>query len=68
MKRDEVEARVRAIRDAAGDDECAHAMEDALYADVLAAIASGDVEADDVAEIAGAVFATRDIQFERWCA
>jgi hypothetical protein len=43
----------------------AHADEDALYLDVLTAIANG---AENPAELALAALKTRDIDFARWCA
>lgn len=66
MTVEEIERRVEAIRDSAGDDEVAHGMEDRLRHDVLEAIANR--KCDDPAECAGAVLRTTDIDFQRWCA
>lgn len=47
------------------DDELAHSMEDALWEDVLRAIADG---APNAAELAKAALATKELDFARWCA
>lgn len=63
----EARARVEAIRDFAetGDDEAAHAREDALHVDVLAWIAlNGDEASRELAKVA---LRTHDIVFGRWC-
>jgi hypothetical protein len=65
----EVRERVKSLakRAAAREDaEELHATEDALYADVLSAIAKGKCE--DPGACARAALKTRDIQFERYCA
>ena len=49
----------------AGDPEAAHAAEDALWADVLAAIAGGHSNASLLAKEA---LKTSAIEFARWCA
>lgn len=56
---------VSRIREAAGDAEKAHALEDALYQDVLRAIADG---AEKPQELAAAALAAFEINFPRWCA
>lgn len=67
MDRYQVAERVAQIRAMAGDDEAAHCAEDALYGEVLAAIAS-DGCTDDVREVAAAALKTQDIEFSRWYA
>lgn len=61
----DVRDRVEAIRQAVGDDEVAHGMEDELHFDVLTAIAGGEIDADALAKEA---IKTLDIDFARWCA
>lgn len=61
-----VKARITAIRKLANDDERAHGAEDALYADVLRAIATG--VALDPAAMAREALTTETIGFERYCA
>jgi hypothetical protein len=61
----EVKARVAEIRALAGDDESAHSSEDALWAEVLQAIADG---APNAKELAKAALKTSEIDFARWCA
>ena len=60
-----MKARVAHIAELCCDDESAHSAEDALWSDVLAAIAQG---ADDPAGLAAAAIETIDIEFARWCA
>jgi hypothetical protein len=66
MTPEDVQQYVERIRENALDDEAAHGMEDALWADVLEAIASG--AAEEPAALARAALATLDIEFARWCA
>lgn len=47
------------------DDETAHAKEDALYVDVLTAIADG---AEDPAALAAAALKAYELPHARWCA
>lgn len=47
-----------------GDDDRAHTLEDALYVDVLRAIADG---AGDAKQLAKDALKARDIAFNRWC-
>lgn len=61
----EILKRVAEIKQAKGDDEKAHGLEDQLYHDVLVAIARGSKKAD---ELALAALETRYIEFSRWCA
>jgi hypothetical protein len=63
----EVKTYVEAIREIAGDDECAHSAEDQLWRGVLAAIAKG-VHEDDAADLCAAALETSNIKFNRWCA
>lgn len=66
MNADMVRERVERIRMAAGDDEVAHNMEDALRSDLLRAIANGEcVNPQDCAQIA---LTTDAIDFSRWYA
>ena len=63
--------RVQEIRDAAGDDESAHALEDALRHDVLLAIAEQKGDAytrGGAANLAHIALLTSDIRFARWYA
>lgn len=64
MNPQQIRARVAGIRDNTHDDESAHASEDELHQDVLAAIADG---ADNPAALAREALATRGIDFARWC-
>lgn len=57
---------VRYIEKIKGDDEAAHAMEDTLHYEVLAAIANGECE--NIVVCASEAIKTADIQFARWCA
>ena len=65
MNIDELKKRIKAIEDCKGDDEAAHGMQDALYEAVLLAIARGEVDAIELAEL---VLTVRDIKFFRWYA
>lgn len=67
MDADDVRERVAEITDlAAGDhDERAGVCEDALYKDVLAAIAEGEANAADLAVEA---LKADDVEFSRYCA
>lgn len=57
---------VERIREAAGDDEAAHGMEDELHFDVLKAIAEGTCE--NPQECARLAIQTAEIGFARWYA
>ena len=50
----------------APDDEAAHVAEDALYGNVLRAIADGICE--DARECARVALKAQEIKFARWCA
>ena len=65
MTTDDVRARIEDIKAHAGDDEAQHSMEDELLRDVLEAIAA---HAAEPAALAETVLATRELNFERWCA
>lgn len=65
MELKEIQERVQAIRDVAGDAEAAHSLEDALLQDFIAYVATLPIP---IAEKAKAVMATNAIDFERWCA
>ena len=65
MKVEEVKARVESIENTKYDDEVAHSMEDALWQDVLEAIAKGSQDSQALAEEA---LKTTKIKFARWCA
>ena len=65
MTHDEAKMRVLAIREAAGDYETAHSMEDELYLDFVRHIASGQSQYRAVAE---EILKTRKFDFARHCA
>lgn len=65
MTHDEAKKRVQAIRDAKGDDEMAHSMEDQLYLDFVRHVASQEGPHRAVAE---EILKTGEIDFTRWCA
>ncbi|MEU4105175.1 hypothetical protein AB0F16_32155 [Streptomyces tanashiensis] len=65
MTTEDVAHRLAAIHAARHDDEVAHGLADALYRDVLAAIAAG---AADAPILASAALRTETIDFDRWCA
>ncbi len=62
MTLEEVEQRVQRIRDAAPDDERAHALEDALYIEIVRHHAANGCP------LAREALKTADIKFARWCA
>lgn len=66
----EARARVAEIRDAAGDDEAAHCMEDRLRTDALEAVVGANTlqELNDAVVIAAIALSTKRIDFARWCA
>lgn len=61
----EVSERIDKIRAEAGDPERAHAAQDALYADVLRAIAEG---AEHPRRLARAALKAAEIDFDHWMA
>lgn len=63
-----IRAGVEEIRQCADDPEAAHSMEDMLYANVLAFIATGACTAEYAAKLADAALQTKTIAFARWCA
>ncbi len=65
MKVADVKSRVEQIRTIAQSHEAAHSKEDELYADVLAAIARGATNAQELAQ---AALQTEYIEFVRVCA
>ena len=65
---DAVRQTVTAIRDIAGDPEAAHAAEDNLWGEVLAAIAHEDLDPDYARQLAAEAIRTADINFPRWYA
>lgn len=69
MTFEEIQQRVQAIRDTAWDFEVAHSLEDKLYRDFVAWIASG-AECDGMvlADLAGDILKTREIAFSRYTA
>lgn len=66
LTKNEVIARVTAIRALKSDDEAAHAAEDSLYRDVLVAIAAGNAE--EPVGVARIALGTQRIKFKRHCA
>lgn len=65
MTLQEVIDRVEEIKSKADDPEAAHSDEDGLWADVLAAIARGNANAQGLAREA---LKTTEIEFSRWYA
>ncbi len=65
MTINEIQEKIDQITKESGDDETAHALEDALHQDVLRAIASGD---DYPSELARKALTTLELEFARWCA
>lgn len=61
-----VRQRVRDIAACKGDNEAAHSMEDDLYRDVIASIATG--MCDDPEKVCAEALKTKEIEFVRWCA
>ena len=61
----EIYRRLEEIEAIRHDDESAHALEDRLRDDVLAAIAEG---ADHAGDLAALVRTSHAIHFARWCA
>lgn len=66
MDVDEVTRRIQAIREKAGDYEAQHALQDALYVDVLYAIAYGTCE--NAPTVAAVALTVEEMDFPRWCA
>lgn len=66
MNGGEIMRRLASIQASKRDSEVAHAKEDELLRDVLAAIALG--MCDDPAECARLALKSREIKFARWCA
>lgn len=60
-----VRDQLRLIEEMAYDDESAHGYEDALYIEVLEAVAAGHPES---ALLAAEALKARDMDFCRWCA
>ncbi len=67
MKLSNIRRGVRQIRGLAGDCEVAHRCEDALWQDVLQAIADGDHD-ESPAALAIAALKTTKLSFDRWYA
>jgi hypothetical protein len=67
MEVSQVRQRVQAIADAAPDYEAQHGLEDGLFAEVLASIATTSTDLQAKA-LAGAALASRELGFERHCA
>jgi phosphosulfolactate phosphohydrolase-like enzyme len=68
MTTEEVQARIAEIVKSANDPEMAHTLEDTLYAEFIAAVASGAVRGKAAQHMAALILTTRDIEFPRWCA
>lgn len=64
MTIDELRIRIKHIEDISRDDEAAHCEEDDLRHEVLAYIAKGG---DNAQELAKEVLQTTNIDFSRWC-
>jgi hypothetical protein len=63
MDASEIRSRIQDIAEIIEDNEGAHAREDALYKDVLGAIAAG---APDPASLAEAALEARALDYDRW--
>lgn len=63
---EDVENMVKVIELIQGDAESAHSMEDDLYEAVLRYIADGNQQ--KLQEIAYTALATKELDFDRWCA
>lgn len=59
---------VDAVRNAAGDDEQAHGLEDEARTRVLEALADGEFNLIDSMKAARMILRTAEIEFARWCA
>lgn len=68
MTRMDVRDRLEHIRDIAGDDEAAHGAQDALFREVLTAIASGTGSLRNARVIAEDALTVDEIDFARWMA
>jgi hypothetical protein len=66
MTLEEIQKRVAAIKEMAGDDESAHGAEDQLYSDFIAYVATLDNHS--LAQKAKLVLSTAELRFSRWCA
>lgn len=64
----EVRDRLDHIRRIAGDDEAAHSAQDALFREVLTAIATGTGSLRNARRLAADALTVDDIRFERWMA
>jgi len=65
VNKDQIIARIDAIRCATGDNEAAHFEEDELYKDVLRAIADG---AEQPQMLAAAALKANALVYDRWYA
>ena len=68
MTTEEIESRIKNIRDIAGDDESAHWLEDSLHLDFIKYVATLSEHLPELAAKAKLVASTEDIDFSRWCA
>lgn len=62
----EIEARIKKIKEKAGDDEIAHGLEDDLYGDFVKYVSEKGNK--KLSEMAKAILETKNIGFARWCA
>lgn len=65
MTIEQVKERVKHIESISNDDEAAHSNEDALWRDVLSAVAKGH---PDSVKLAKEALKTEKISYARWCA
>ena len=68
MTREDVIARVARIRAMVNDDATAHFEQDALYVEVLRAIASETIEGAGARALAQEALKVQNIEFSRWYA
>lgn len=67
MTFNEIEREIQQIREAAGDSEVAHGLEDKLRERFIRHVASLDKKSD-LASKAKLILTTQEIDFDRWCA
>jgi hypothetical protein len=68
MTATDVRERLDEIRRIAGDDEAAHGAQDALFREVLTAIATGTGSLRNARRIAADALTVDEIEFGRWMA
>jgi hypothetical protein len=66
MTTEEIESRIKNIRDIADDAESAHSSEDSLHLDFIKYVATLSEHLPELAAKAKLVASTEDINFSRW--